>query len=81
MYLKKKKKQALHRLEAGCSRKEFNDLCYCLTLPTVASHPDYTEWTPHLGRLWCFEALRGYLGLLFPGQETPLKVVCFRGVV
>ena len=66
--------QALHRLEPGSSRKEFNDLCYCLTLPGVRKHPDYVSWTPHLGRLWCFEALRGYLTLIFPGQETPLEV-------
>ncbi|CAN0304983.1 unnamed protein product, partial [Laminaria digitata] len=63
--------KALHRLEPGSSRKEFNDLCYCLTLPGVRKHPDYVSWTPHLGRLWCFEALRGYLALIFPGQETP----------
>lgn len=66
--------QALHRLEQGCSRKEFNDLCFCLTLPGVRSHPDYSAWTPELGRLWCFEALREYLGLLFPGQELPVEV-------
>lgn len=70
------RRQALHKLELGSSREEFNDLCYCLTLPNVRSHPDYASWTPHLGRLWCFEALRGYLGLIFPGQETPTEV-CF----
>ncbi|CAN0547137.1 unnamed protein product, partial [Ectocarpus sp. 12 AP-2014] len=65
--------KALHKLERGSSTEEFNELCYCLTLPSVRSHPDFTSWTPHLGRLWCFEALRGYLGLIFPGQETPAK--------
>ncbi|CAN0165344.1 unnamed protein product [Scytosiphon promiscuus] len=67
--------KALHELEPGSSTEEFNDLCYCLTLPGLRSHPDYASWTPHLGRLWCFEALRGYLGLLFPGQETPTESV------
>ncbi|CAN0228638.1 unnamed protein product, partial [Ectocarpus fasciculatus] len=66
--------KALHKLERGSSTEEFNELCYCLTLPGVCSHPDFTSWTPHLGRLWCFESLRGYLGLIFPGQETPVKV-------
>ncbi|CAN0444058.1 unnamed protein product, partial [Ectocarpus fasciculatus] len=56
----------LHKLERGSSTEEFNELCYCLTLPGVCSHPDFTSWTPHLGRLWCFESLRGYLGLIFP---------------
>lgn len=67
-------KQALQELESVSSAEEFNDLCHCLTLPGVCSHPSYSSWTPHLGRLWCFEALRGYLGLIFPGQEPSSKV-------
>lgn len=66
--------QALQRLEPGSTREEFNDLCFCLTLPDLKGHAEYSTWTPQLGRLWCFEALRGYLGLLFPGQETPMEV-------
>ncbi len=66
--------QALHDLEPGSSPEEFNELCYCLTLPGVSSHPDYASWTPHAGRLDCFEGLRGYLGLIFPGQESPSQV-------
>ena len=66
--------QALQRLEPGSSQQEFNDLCYCLTLPDLREHPTYASWTPQLGRLLCFESLRGYLGVLFPDQETPSKV-------
>ncbi|CAM9450237.1 unnamed protein product, partial [Sphacelaria rigidula] len=67
--------KALHRLESGCCTKEFDELCCCLTLPTVRSHPQYSAWTPHLGRFWCFEALKEYAGLIFPGQEAPMKTV------
>lgn len=58
---------ALREVEAVCeSRAAFNSLCYCLTLPSVNDHPDFSDWTPHLGRLRAFRAVRAELLKIFP---------------
>lgn len=51
----------LKELEGKCSKAEFQQLCYCLTLKKLTDHPDFRLWTPHAGRLNCFEAIRPYL--------------------
>ena len=35
----------LKQLESKCSRAEWHKLCYCLTLQSLADHPDYEHWT------------------------------------
>ena len=48
----------LKQLESKCSRAEWHKLCYCLTLQSLADHPDYEHWTPYRGRMDTFESLR-----------------------
>ncbi|CAM9547342.1 unnamed protein product [Chrysoparadoxa australica] len=62
-------------LEKKCTQSEFHSLCFCLTLPDVTCHPDYKDWTAHRGRMWCFKAVLQYVGVLFPGQDTPEQLV------
>ena len=58
---------ALRDVEAVCeSRVAFNSLCYCLTLPSVNDHPDFADWTPHLGRARAYAAVRRELAKVFP---------------
>ena len=59
---------ALRAVEAVCdSKTSFNSLCYCLTLPSVNAHPDFSDWTPHLGRQRAYTAVRRELEGVFPG--------------
>lgn len=69
---------ALKDLEGRCTQKEFHSLCFCLTLPSVCRHPDFTEWTVYRGRMWCFNAILQYLGAVFPGQDVPRSAVPHR---
>ena len=58
---------ALRDVESVCeSRVAFNSLCYCLTLPAVNDHPDFSDWTPHLGRLRAYASIRLELLKVFP---------------
>jgi len=65
----------LKALEKECSREEFNSLCYLLTLGKLTDHPDFRGWTPHKGRLECFEACQPYFeaiyGLQSGGPSVP----------
>mmetsp|Transcript_23453 Transcript_23453/g.41497 ORF Transcript_23453/g.41497 Transcript_23453/m.41497 type:complete len:705 (+) Transcript_23453:52-2166(+) len=45
----------LKQFEGKCSGQEFQQLCYCVTLPKLTDHPDFRYWTPHKGRSQCFD--------------------------
>ena len=47
----------LKLLEGTCSRDEYNGLCYLLTLSDPRGHAPFIGWTPHSGRLACFNSL------------------------
>ncbi|KAK3264919.1 hypothetical protein CYMTET_26369 [Cymbomonas tetramitiformis] len=60
----------LQKLDELCSEEEMNDLCYCMTLPTVQEHPSYTTWTVHRGRLECFHLVYSKLCCLYPSAGS-----------
>lgn len=62
--------QALKQLEGYCSKQEFNNLCYCLTLDRLSQHPAFTSWTPHLGRLAVFATIKPYFESVAASQWT-----------
>jgi WD40 repeat protein len=64
---------SLKQLESKCSRAEWHKLCYCLTLQSLADHPDYTNWTPYRGRMDCFESLRREFDRALSNQWTEQK--------
>ncbi|CAM9761572.1 unnamed protein product, partial [Discosporangium mesarthrocarpum] len=67
--------QMLKSLERKCSQLEFHSLCFCLTLPTVGSHPDFQGWTKYRGRLRCFNAIAPHITLLFPWHQVAAQAV------
>ena len=55
------------------SRAAFNSLAYVLTLPGgIHSHPDFTGWSPHAGRLASWNSIRPNFERVFPTLSTPL---------
>lgn len=40
----------LKAAERYCSRPQFQQLCYCLQLESIAEHPGLVGWTPAVGR-------------------------------
>ena len=62
---------SLRAVEAVCDSKvAFNALCYCLTLPAVNAHPEWADWTPHVGRARAFAAVRRELLRVFPAADS-----------
>jgi hypothetical protein len=53
-----------------CNKEEFNNLCYLLTLPSPADHPDYRDWTLFKGRLDCFDLALSMCRPLLPASDT-----------
>jgi len=58
----------LKRLEGRCTQQEFHTLCYTLTVSSLASHPDYADWTLYGGRNQLFKTLLTHLTPIFPDQ-------------
>ena len=76
----------LNGIEAFCSTSDFNALCYCMTLPSVQSHPELHSWSVHGGRVQVFDEIwpvvRPVLepgradGDLDGGQPANLALLC-----
>ena len=53
------------------SRSAFNSLAYVLTLPGgVTTHPDFTGWSPHVGRLASWNSIRPNFERVFPSPPV-----------
>jgi len=57
---------ALEALEEFCTKEEYNELCYVMTLTRLQKHSRYARWTPHRGRLTCLHELAGLLRDAYP---------------
>ncbi|KAJ1396815.1 hypothetical protein B484DRAFT_407203 [Ochromonadaceae sp. CCMP2298] len=71
--------QHLNALKGLCSTSEFNALCALLTLERLDSHPDYANWSVQQGRWGCFNALRGVLWRVLPGQNDDAYAIANGG--
>eukprot|EP00736_Rhodelphis_marinus_P002898 Rmarinus@m.23901 len=64
--------EVLSDLEELCDRTTYLRLCYCLTLPRLVDHPDYSHWTPYRGRVDTFESVKEIIESFLP-SETVLR--------
>ena len=60
--------KALKDLEDVATKDEFRSLCYGLSLPSLKSHPEYSNWDIYTGRMETFENCLKYLQQIFPNQ-------------
>eukprot|EP00466_Bigelowiella_natans_P007731 jgi/Bigna1/131748/aug1.15_g6456 len=57
------------KFEGKCSEREFQQLCYCLTLKNLNDHPDFRTWTPHRGRAICFDDVLPYIESVYGANQ------------
>jgi len=67
--------ELLKSMEHLCPQESFHSLCYCLTLPSIQNHPDFTKWTVFGGRMNCFNTVVECLESIFPDQTLPTSRV------
>ena len=53
---------AVQEMEGLCSREEFSELCYLMTLPSLQDSPEFMEWTAAAGRRTAVARLDRLLG-------------------
>ena len=53
---------AVQEMEDLCSREEFSELCYLMTLPSLQDSPEFAEWTTAAGRRMAVARLDRLLG-------------------
>ena len=63
----------LKEIQKLCSQEEFDKLLKCLSnTPSITDQEEYKNWNPISGRLKCFNAIRKYLEVIYPFQQSEI---------